>query len=81
VANDRPDLAGGEIHGEGRRAFYLGRGKAVRRIDLAVQAILAGPIVDCVQQAVHLEVGHWAIIMQRTSELRLAVEDASDPAN
>jgi hypothetical protein len=38
--NDRPDLAGGEIHGEGRRAFYLGRGKAVRRIALAVQAIL-----------------------------------------
>ena len=75
------DLAGGEIHAEGRRALDLGGGKAVRRIDLAVEAVLGRPFVDCVQQPVHLEVGHRAIVVQRARELRLAVDDARDPAD
>src|SRR4051812_3613385 len=59
--DDRANLAGGEINAEGWRAFHLGRGKAVRRIDLAVEAIPGRPLVYGVQQPVHLEIGHRAI--------------------
>ena len=79
--DNRPYLAGAEIHAEGRRALDLGGGKAVRRIDLTIEAILGRPFVDCAQQPVHLEIGHRAIVVQRSRELRLSVGDARDPAN
>ena len=44
--NDRPYLSGAEIDAEGRRGLDLGGGKAVRRIDLTIEAILGRPFVE-----------------------------------
>ena len=56
-------------------------GKAGRSFDLAVEAVLRRPLVDGVEQPVHLEIGERALVAQRTGELRLAVPDPGETAD
>ena len=79
--DDGPDAAAGEIKGEGRRGVDCGRSKAVRRLDLAVEAALGRPAVDDVEQPAELEVGQRALVRKRARELQPAVIDAGEPAD
>src|SRR5688500_2476194 len=47
--DNRPDPAAVEIHAKRRRSLDLGGSRAVRRIDLAVEAITGRPFVDRAQ--------------------------------
>src|SRR5262249_10492012 len=60
----RLDLAAAKIEGQRRRRLDRSRGKAMRRIDLAVDVIGVRPGVDSIEQPVHLEVGQLAHVAQ-----------------
>src|SRR5262249_9560078 len=79
---DRFDAALHKVHAERGRLLDTGQRQTIRRIDLVVEAVRAGPFVDQFEQAAHLEIGERTHVAQRTGELRLAVfGDAGETAD
>lgn len=77
--DDRPDIAPAEVDGQGRRRGRVGRIEAVRGVDDVVETGGAGPGVEGVEEAVHLQVGEGAEVGERAGELGHAVAEPAEP--
>ena len=75
--DDRPDLAARQVERE-RCVLHRCRRRPVHRI-AGTEAMVQGPLVDRVEQAVHLEVREGALVPEATGEQRRAVPDRSQP--
>jgi len=62
--NDRPDRAAGEVEAERRVVLDMGSRRAIRGPDRRVQAVVARPFVDEVEQPGHLQIGKRAHVAQ-----------------
>jgi hypothetical protein len=74
---DRADLATRQVERE-RCVLHRGRRRPVQGV-ARTEAVLQGPLVDRVEQAVHLEVGEGALVPEAAGEQRGALPDRSQP--
>ena len=62
--DDRADLAALQIDTELRCSFDLGWFESVRSVDVVVESCARCPLVDRVEQAVHLQIGERTIVAE-----------------
>ena len=79
--DDRPDLAAAQIELQPRRRRHAGRLEALGRADVGVAAVRARPLVERVEQALHLEIGEREHVAQAAREQRAAVAHRGEPAD
>src|SRR5262245_50907658 len=79
--DDRLDLAGCNVQSEWRGVLDPGGRQSMRRLNLAIKAVITGPRINGVQQSTHLETGQRAHVAQRTRKLRFALSNAGKATN
>ena len=79
--DDRSDLAAAEVEPEPRRLRDLRRGKALGSADLGVLPCGVSPLVERVQQPLHLQIGQRADVAQAAGEQCAAVTDGRQAAH